>query len=307
MLSPHRRIAVESPMNRLPTMRVLLAVLDRDAITIVREAVGDDARVKTVPAPQSVVVPLGDVRDERVAAERGLHPVGRRETEIVRVEHVVVRAALAGVHGVVAGPEKEPVAAVRRRIERDDVVVALLVHQDARRVLASTVEAVAVAAHVEVDDVADDRVVARAVQPDAEPGVEREVVVPDRHVIDAIHQQRVHALRDRVPRDEPAAHVVQVDRGAEAQPLVRFVVVKREPVDEALVLDEAEEPGLPVVAEIGIADLDVASAAHEDAHFEAANACPDDADVPSSVDANRDAFAPGPGPPSATCPRAVRR
>src|SRR5688572_14233604 len=79
---------------------VRLSVLDGDSVPIVRETVRHDPRLEAVTAPQAVIISFGDVREERVAAERGLHPVGGRETEIVRIEHVVVRATLPGVHRV---------------------------------------------------------------------------------------------------------------------------------------------------------------------------------------------------------------
>src|SRR5512138_195245 len=82
---------------------VLLAVLDRYTDPIPREIVVENPRVVTVSAPHAVVRSLGAVPCKDVPAERGLDAVRRGKAEIVLVEQIVVRAALAGIHRLLAG------------------------------------------------------------------------------------------------------------------------------------------------------------------------------------------------------------
>ncbi len=281
-----RRVAGEAVVRD----RVVLPVLDRDRDAVAREAVAGDPAVVAVAAPDAMVVALHDVGDEPVAAERRLDPVGRREREVVAEVEVVVGASLAGVHGVLSGPEEEPVAAVGHGVPRDDVPAALLEHEEAGRVLAAAVPAVRVAAHVVVDAVAHEHVVARAVHADAEPGVEREDVVAHDDAVGARHQQRVHPLLRPVAPDQAAAHVLEMDGRAEAHPLALLVLVVREPVDQALVRDEGEEARLPVVREVVVRERESVRAAREHRHAVAADRRAADGDVPAAVDADRHAL-----------------
>ncbi len=62
--------------------------------------------------------------------------------------------------------------------------------------------------------------------------------------------QAVLALHRRRVVDLGAIAVTQVDAGAVPQPLVLLVLVVRHPVDQALLVDLAVEPLLPVVGDV---------------------------------------------------------
>src|SRR5262249_3804181 len=155
-----------------------LTVLDRDPRSIEQERVVYDPRIEAVSAPDSVVAADDTILHEEVTAERRFDSVRRRVAEVILVDDVVVRSPLPRVHRRLAGPEKQPVARVRERVERDHVPAALFVDENPRRVLATMVKAFAVTTNVVVDAVVHDAIVARAVETHAEPRIEREVVVP---------------------------------------------------------------------------------------------------------------------------------
>src|SRR5882762_1719067 len=142
----------------------------------------------------------------------------------------------------------------------------------------------AVAADVVVDFVMNDRVVRRAVQADAEARVEREVVVPNHHATGSHQQQSIHAADHDVTAHLGALDVLQIDRGSKPQPFVLLVVMEGQPVDQALVLYQAEEPRLPVVAEIVVPERQLPSAAREDTDLVSMDRGLDDADVAAAVD-----------------------
>ena len=88
--------------------------------------------------------------------------------------------------------------------------------------------------------------------------------------------------------DLAAADVLEIRPRAEAQPLALLVVMVREPVHEALVLDYAEEPRLPVMAEIVAREREVPRAPREQADLVAAHGGVDDAHVASTIDPDSD-------------------
>ena len=267
-------------------------MLDRDADPVPRQVVADDLCLVAVPAPHAVFVPVGTVGHEGVPRERRLDPVGRGEAEVVPVEEVVVGAAGAAVHRALTRPQEYAVAAVGDGVVGDDVPRALLVHQQPGRILAATVEAVAVAPHVEVNAVVHDPVAARAVERDARARVEREVVVRDREAVAAHQHQPVGALHRPAAVHLAAAHVCQVERAAPAQPLVMLVVMVRLPVHQALVLDQAEEAWLPGVTDVVVNEVEVARAARQDADAVAADPGVEDAHVAPALDADRNPLRP---------------
>ncbi len=209
---------------------VVLPVLDGDSRAVVEKPVADDPRAEAVPAPHPVLASLDVITNEDVAAERRLDSVCWGEAEIVHVKKIVVGSALSGVHRALSGPQEHSVTAVRHGVESDDVLVALLVHQQVGSVLSAPIEAVAVATDVVVDLIVHDRVAARPVQSDSESGVEREVVVPDAKPVRAHQHQSVHSPSDGIAADLAGLDVAQVRARAVAQPLILLVVVEREPV-----------------------------------------------------------------------------
>ena len=265
-------------------------MLDRDRHAVARETVPAHLAVVAVTAPHAMIVPFDDVRHEPVAAERRFDPVGRREREVVGEEDVVVGPAGAAVHGALPRPQEEPVAAVRDRVPGDDVVAALLVHEEPGRVLSAAVPAVRVAAHVVVHAILHDHVPARAIQPDAEPGVEREGVVAYGHAVGSRHEERVHPLLGAIAPDLAAGDVLEIDRRPEPHPLALLVLVVREPVDQTLVPHEREEPRLPVVREIVLAEREPARPAREHGDPIPADGRPPDRDPTPAVDAHRHAL-----------------
>ena len=266
---------------------IVLAVLDRDAGAVAVEVVRVDARREAVAAPHAVFAPPQAVAGDGVAAEGRLDAVGGGVADVVAGKDVVVGAAAAGVHRGLAGPEEHAVAAVGERVVGDDVAAALLVDQQSRRVLAARVHAVAVAADVVVHAIVEDGVVAGSIQADPQAGIEREIVVPNREPATADQQQCVHALHHRVLAHLSARDIRQVDRGAEPQPFVVIVVVKRQPVDETLVLHETEEPGLPVVAQVVADQGQIVRAAGQDPDFISSHSRVEYPDVPSAGDDDR--------------------
>ena len=124
------------------------------------------------------------------------------------------------------------------------------------------------------------------------PELNRKLLSMHADAVAAHHHQAVHSLLRPVDADLAAAHAVEIDRRAEAEPLALLVVVEREPVGEALVLDQAVQPRLPVVAEVGVLDREILRAARENRDAVPANRAALDGDVPAPVDANRDAGGP---------------
>ena len=88
---------------------------------------------------------------------------------------------------------------------------------------------------------------------------------------DARDQQPVLTLDDGVVVDLGAIAAGEIDPGAVAQPLVLLVLVIRHPVDQALLLDPAVEPLLPVVGEVVAGEVQVGRVAREDADLVAAD------------------------------------
>ena len=115
---------------------------------------------------------------------------------------------------------------MRQRVERHHVARALLEQQQIGRVLAARINAMAVAADVIVELIVNDRVVRGAIEPDAEPGVEREGVVADHRPVRAYEQQSVHTTQDGVPAHHRAFHVLQIEGGAKPEPFILFVVME---------------------------------------------------------------------------------
>ena len=115
---PNRRgVAIEPVVGD----DIVLPVLDGDAGVVSAKIVPHDFGLVGIAAPHAVLAAPGAVRDDLVAAERCLDAVRRRITHVVAVEQVVVRPAGPRVHRRLSGPEKDAIAAVRQRVERDDV------------------------------------------------------------------------------------------------------------------------------------------------------------------------------------------
>src|SRR5258706_537460 len=87
-------IFASMPPGRVPGVRVLPPVPGRNPPGFSRHPFRGDPRVEAFPAPDPVPVLLDAVPVKRVAAEGRLDAVRGRETEIVVVENVVVRAPL---------------------------------------------------------------------------------------------------------------------------------------------------------------------------------------------------------------------
>src|SRR5439155_8543776 len=154
---PDRRGVVVEAVSR---NHIVLAVLDRDPGAVAAEVVRGDTGLEAVAAPHAIFAPPQAVAGDGVAAERRLDAVGGGVADVVAGEDVVVGAAAAGVHRGLTGPQEDAVAAVGEGVVGDDVAAALLIDQQSRRVLAARVHAVAVAADVVVDAIAEEGVVA---------------------------------------------------------------------------------------------------------------------------------------------------
>ena len=137
----------------------------------------------------------------------------------------------------------------------------------------------AVAAHVVARAVVHDDVVARPIEPDADAGVELDHVVPDAQAVGADEHQSFHALLDAYVPDLAAVDVLEVRPRAEAQPLALLIVMVRQPVDEAFVLDLAEETRLPVMAKVVAGEREVVRPARDEADLVAAHRGVDYANV----------------------------
>ena len=111
----------------------------------------------------------------------------------------------------------------------------------------------------------------------------------DAERITSHEQQAVHSLSRDVAANLAAAHAVEVHRRAKPQPLVLFIVVERQPIDETLVLTHTEKARLPVVAEIVAREREAARAAREDRDGIATNPGVQNAHVTPTFHANRDA------------------
>src|SRR5688500_3438200 len=94
---------------------------------------------------------------------------------------------------------------------------------------------------------------------------------------------------DAIPANLSALHIREIRRRTEAQPLVLLVAMVGQPVHQALVLDEAEQARLPVVAEIVVGEDEAAGAAGEDAYLVAESPRARDAHVPATVHSDGDA------------------
>ena len=79
---------------------------------------------------------------------------------------------------------------------------------DAGGILAASIEAMTVSAHIELDAIAGNEVVARAIHADAQRGVMREDIVAHHHAVRACHQQRVHALYGAIAADDSLGQVL---------------------------------------------------------------------------------------------------
>ena len=86
--------------------------------------------------------------------------------------------------------------------------------------------------------------------------------------------------------DLAARDIAQVSRGAVAKPLIIFIAVEGQPVDQALVLDDAIEPRLPVVAQIVVDERQAPCPAREDRGLVAPDARVQNANVPAAIDAD---------------------
>ena len=201
-----------------------------------------DERVLGIAAPHTADRILDQaVAVEDVAKGEGhFNTMGRRIGEIILDEKVsVVAASLipcrrmgAGfTQGFAPGKAEEAVPAVCGGVFRDDVVAVLLKHEDAGRVLSAVVHTVTVAAHAEVTGISCDEVVAASPHGNAPARVEREVVVVDFAIGDAIEYQGVLTVPDPAVVYDQVIGVFYVDRGPVVDtPFILVVVVRVEPV-----------------------------------------------------------------------------
>ena len=88
-----------------------------------------------------------------------------------------------------------------------------------------------------------------------------------------------------------ASDVGQIDTGPEPKPLVFLVVVKGEPVGQALVPDAAPEPRFPVVADVVIHQGEPGHSSGQDADLVAANGRTAKGDIPAALNQDANALA----------------
>ncbi len=258
---------------------IALTVLDADAVLIVGEIVGENDRFVAVSAPDAVPAAVEFVADNLIAAEGDFNTVRRGKRKVILVNQVVVGSARAGIHRRLAGPEEKAIAAVGGAVPGDDVVAGLLVHQNRRRVLAAVVDALAVAAHVEVQAVVHDAVAGAAVHADADGAVERDAAAVDHAVIAVGHHHPILPAGDFQTGDGEPIAVIEIDGRAEAEPLTVFVVVVAHPVAHILLPRRALEALAVVVGKVAILERQTSRAAGEQADLVAARGEIFDGDV----------------------------
>ena len=186
----------------------MLSVLNSDGDPVLFKNIAVDCCFPAVSTPNAVIAFIDDVPDNLVLAERDLHAVGGRITEIVLIYIVVVASSFARVHGGLSGPKEESIAAVGYAVISEYVVVALFKYQDAGAVLSAVIKTVAVTPHVEIEFVVQDMVPAAAIHADADGGVEGEVVVGDRTLVTAGHHQGALAAGDGIVADNGSCTIL---------------------------------------------------------------------------------------------------
>ena len=143
------------------------------------------------------------LRDGVIEAEGQLDAVGDSVGAVVGEEHVAIVAAppvpiecfISDTSGsrwrrftqrLSTSECEDAVAAVGDRVLDDDVVAALLEHEQAGRVLPAVVHAVAVAAHTEIEGISRDDVPATAPHGETPSGKERAIVVVHSRIINGM-------------------------------------------------------------------------------------------------------------------------
>src|SRR6185437_11743965 len=182
------------------------------------EPVVADHRPVAVSTPNTVVIPHHHVPHDAIAAEGDLDPVRRRVTEIIPVNQIVVAAPLPRIHRALPRPQEQAIPTVGHGIPGDDVPGALLEEQQSRGVLAPVIE-LRIATDVVIEPIVLDVVLTRAIQPDAEPGIERKVVVPDAQVIGPGEHEPVHAALTRHTLDVSGVHTFEINPRPIPEPL----------------------------------------------------------------------------------------
>lgn len=138
------------------------------------------------------------------------------------------------------------------RVVGDEVIAALFVQEDPRRILSALVKTMGVAAYIPVQTIVHQLVATAAIETNPQSGIEGKKVVVHHALIAAGHQECVLTPGDLAVSYDCARAVFQVDRGAVTQPFVLLVVVVTEPVGKILMFTDGPKSGAIIVGKIAV-------------------------------------------------------
>jgi len=114
-------------------LAILAAVLDGDAVAAAPGGIPGNQSFHRIPRPDPVLAFIQNVLNEAIVPREGrFDAVGRGVRKVVAVQQVVVASAGPPLlHSLIPRVKEKAIAAVRGTVEREYVVAALFVHQDA--------------------------------------------------------------------------------------------------------------------------------------------------------------------------------
>jgi hypothetical protein len=138
-------------------------MLNGNGHPVVAELVAFYQGLIAISTPDPMVTFKYPVPGYPIAAEGYLDPVGRCIGKIIFIQEIIIASSLAAIHGRLTCPKEKTISPVRHIIAVKDIVIALLVNQDARAVLAPVIDSMAITPHIKDETVIDYTVTAASI------------------------------------------------------------------------------------------------------------------------------------------------
>ena len=133
-------------------------MLDGYAVVTIVDLVSDYRCIVAIAGPNPVTAVVKFILNNKIRTECSFDAICHAVREVVSVDNIPITSAGARIHRVLPRPEEKAIATVCGAVVGNNIVIALLVKQDAGRILTAVVFAMAIAAYVPVEAVVHDPV-----------------------------------------------------------------------------------------------------------------------------------------------------
>ena len=133
--------------------------------------------VVTIAAPYAVIAPINGILADHVTAKCNFYSIGWCIGKIIVINQVIIAAAFACIHGMLARPKKKSIAAVRYRVIGENIVAALLKYKNPGAVLSAVIFTKAETSYIKIKPVVINAAIAASVHTNAQCRIKRKIII----------------------------------------------------------------------------------------------------------------------------------